>query len=154
MVTLVRSLRILKLQDPVRLSISYTQERLSRLKKRSRLHRRFSVGLTATFPSIFICETFILFSLNDIETCQRCGHMSSNPLCKACTLLEGLERGMADSGIVSNIRLICRYHIPDTKTFVCSSRQIEGGGNVMRKVPLQKVYERYLTSSRLRVVLQ
>jgi hypothetical protein len=36
------------------------------------------------------------------ETCQRCGYMSSNELCKACTLLEGLERGMANSGIVSS----------------------------------------------------
>jgi len=27
--------------------------------------------------------------------------MSSNDLCKACTLLEGLERGMANSAIVS-----------------------------------------------------
>ena len=26
--------------------------------------------------------------------------MTSNDLCKACTLLEGLERGMASSGIV------------------------------------------------------
>lgn len=36
-----------------------------------------------------------------IETCERCGYMSSNALCKACTLLEGLERGMANAGIVS-----------------------------------------------------
>ncbi|EEB87456.1 hypothetical protein MPER_15186 [Moniliophthora perniciosa FA553] len=33
------------------------------------------------------------------QTCKRCGYMSSNDLCKACTLLEGLERGMAGSGI-------------------------------------------------------
>jgi len=33
--------------------------------------------------------------------------MSSNPLCKACTLLEGLERGMAESGLVS-----CDYASP------------------------------------------
>lgn len=32
--------------------------------------------------------------------------MSSNELCKACTLLEGLERGMASSGIVSHLRFI------------------------------------------------
>ncbi|KAF8556264.1 hypothetical protein OG21DRAFT_1409396 [Imleria badia] len=31
------------------------------------------------------------------QTCKRCGYMSSNELCKACTLLEGLERGMANS---------------------------------------------------------
>lgn len=33
------------------------------------------------------------------QTCTRCGYMSSNALCKACTLLEGLERGMANAGI-------------------------------------------------------
>ncbi|KAI5122144.1 hypothetical protein M0805_000791 [Coniferiporia weirii] len=33
------------------------------------------------------------------QTCERCGYMSSNALCKACTLLEGLERGIADAGI-------------------------------------------------------
>ncbi|KZP00043.1 hypothetical protein CALVIDRAFT_476437 [Calocera viscosa TUFC12733] len=29
------------------------------------------------------------------QTCKRCGYMSSNDLCKACTLLESLEKGMA-----------------------------------------------------------
>ena len=38
---------------------------------------------------------------HDPETCKRCGYMSSNELCKACTLLEGLERGMANAVIVS-----------------------------------------------------
>ncbi|KAM6495484.1 hypothetical protein JOM56_008190 [Amanita muscaria] len=33
------------------------------------------------------------------QTCKRCGYMASNELCKACTLLEGLERGIADAGI-------------------------------------------------------
>ncbi|OCB86529.1 hypothetical protein A7U60_g6425 [Sanghuangporus baumii] len=33
------------------------------------------------------------------RTCQRCGYMSSNTLCKACTLLEGLERGIAEAGL-------------------------------------------------------
>lgn len=36
------------------------------------------------------------------ETCKRCGYMSSNELCKACTLLEGLERGMAAAAVVSH----------------------------------------------------
>ncbi|CAG8785554.1 19447_t:CDS:1, partial [Racocetra fulgida] len=26
--------------------------------------------------------------------CKRCGYMSSNELCKACMLLEGLNRGL------------------------------------------------------------
>ncbi|KAF9449550.1 cytoplasmic tRNA 2-thiolation protein 1 [Macrolepiota fuliginosa MF-IS2] len=38
------------------------------------------------------------------QTCQRCGYMSSNPLCKACTLLEGLERGSAESGLTERAR--------------------------------------------------
>ncbi|KAK1232797.1 cytosolic thiouridylase subunit Ctu1 [Marasmius sp. AFHP31] len=38
------------------------------------------------------------------QTCKRCGYMSSNDLCKACTLLEGLERGMAASGITERAR--------------------------------------------------
>jgi len=38
------------------------------------------------------------------QTCVRCGYMSSNELCKACTLLEGLERGMADAGITDRAR--------------------------------------------------
>nr|GAT45308.1 predicted protein [Mycena chlorophos] len=33
------------------------------------------------------------------QTCKRCGYISSNDLCKACVLLEGLERGMATAGI-------------------------------------------------------
>lgn len=28
-------------------------------------------------------------------TCSRCGYMSSNAVCKACSLIEGLERGVA-----------------------------------------------------------
>src|SRR6267154_2619099 len=34
------------------------------------------------------------------EKCKRCGYMSSNDLCKACSLLEGLERGMSTAAIV------------------------------------------------------
>ncbi|XP_061192110.1 uncharacterized protein LOC133200305 [Saccostrea echinata] len=32
-------------------------------------------------------------------TCERCGYISSNPLCKACILLEGLNRGLPRLGI-------------------------------------------------------
>ncbi|XP_046554128.1 cytoplasmic tRNA 2-thiolation protein 1-like isoform X2 [Haliotis rubra] len=31
--------------------------------------------------------------------CSRCGYMSSNPVCKACVLLEGLNRGLPRLGI-------------------------------------------------------
>ncbi|KAF8339198.1 uncharacterized protein EI90DRAFT_3040777 [Cantharellus anzutake] len=33
------------------------------------------------------------------RTCLRCGYISSNEICKACTLLEGLERGTAGAGV-------------------------------------------------------
>ena len=49
----------------------------------------------------FISGAHFLFA----ETCKRCGYMSSNELCKACTLLEGLERGMATAGVVSGRHL-------------------------------------------------
>lgn len=29
-----------------------------------------------------------------VGECERCGYMSSNKLCKACVLLEGLNRGL------------------------------------------------------------
>lgn len=32
-------------------------------------------------------------------TCERCGYMSSRKVCKACVLMEGLERGMPRLGI-------------------------------------------------------
>lgn len=47
-----------------------------------------------------VIESGVIVSLS--ETCKRCGYMSSNELCKACTLLEGLERGMANSVTVSS----------------------------------------------------
>jgi len=50
------------------------------------------------------------------ETCQRCGYMSSNALCKACHLLEGLERGMADAGLV-------RIHILLRRSSIISTSQ-------------------------------
>jgi cytoplasmic tRNA 2-thiolation protein 1 len=34
-----------------------------------------------------------------VTTCIRCGYMSSNKLCKACVLLEGLNKGMAKLAI-------------------------------------------------------
>jgi hypothetical protein len=34
------------------------------------------------------------------ETCLRCGYMSSNDICKACALLQGLESGLDRSALV------------------------------------------------------
>ncbi|KAJ9054859.1 cytosolic thiouridylase subunit Ctu1 [Entomophthora muscae] len=47
-------------------------------------------------------ETFQLKSsikLPPQKTCERCGYISSNLICKACVLLEGLNRGLPQLGI-------------------------------------------------------
>jgi cytoplasmic tRNA 2-thiolation protein 1 len=62
------------------------------------------------------------------QTCIRCGYMSSNDLCKACSLLEGLERGMSTAAITDrgrrkleaqgpapgNLRTIPFFHPPNS----------------------------------------
>lgn len=62
------------------------------------------------------------------QKCKRCGYMSSNDLCKACSLLEGLERGMSTAAISDkgrrkleaegpdNLRTIPYFHPPATVT--------------------------------------
>ncbi|KAN0113443.1 hypothetical protein V8E52_007724 [Russula decolorans] len=64
------------------------------------------------------------------QKCKRCGYMSSNDLCKACSLLEGLERGMSTAAISDkgrrkleaegpapdNLRTIPYFHPPTTVT--------------------------------------
>ncbi|CBQ68802.1 conserved hypothetical protein [Sporisorium reilianum SRZ2] len=37
----------------------------------------------------------------ELQNCRRCGYISSNEVCKACILLEGLERGTPQLGIGS-----------------------------------------------------
>lgn len=45
------------------------------------------------------------------KTCQRCGYMSSNDICKACVLLEGLNRGLPQLGIGKGTRVVSdSYH--------------------------------------------
>ncbi|KAI9016440.1 cytoplasmic tRNA 2-thiolation protein 1 [Phycomyces nitens] len=39
------------------------------------------------------------------KTCERCGYMSSNDTCKACVLLEGLNRGLPQLGIGKESRV-------------------------------------------------
>ena len=75
------------------------------------------------------------------ETCKRCGYMSSNDLCKACSLLEGLERGAAAAGIVSALCLL-----PGSNLSAYTSRRIERERKWMPKAQHQKGYGQYLTS--------
>jgi cytoplasmic tRNA 2-thiolation protein 1 len=44
--------------------------------------------------------------------CERCGYMASNALCKACVLLEGLNRGMPKLGIGKTAKM--RKKLSDT----------------------------------------
>ena len=43
--------------------------------------------------------------------CERCGYMSSMNLCKACNLLEGLNRGLPKLGIGKTQRLRKQYNL-------------------------------------------
>ncbi|OZJ02650.1 Cytoplasmic tRNA 2-thiolation protein 1 [Bifiguratus adelaidae] len=45
------------------------------------------------------------------QTCVRCGYMSSNELCKACVLLEGLNRGLPKLGIGKTERLRKQHNL-------------------------------------------
>lgn len=40
------------------------------------------------------------------KTCERCGYMSSNDVCKACVLLEGLNRGLPQLGIGKESKVV------------------------------------------------
>lgn len=41
----------------------------------------------------------VVEKLPEQGTCERCGYMSSRSVCKACVLVEGLERGLPRLGI-------------------------------------------------------
>ncbi|KAI8971871.1 cytoplasmic tRNA 2-thiolation protein 1 [Mycotypha africana] len=69
--------------------------------------RTFLKDLEAIRPSVIIDiiksgEAFEIKTgtkMPSQKTCERCGYMSSNELCKACILLEGLNRGLPNLGI-------------------------------------------------------
>ncbi len=85
---------------------SVRQARSSTLSTResswsSRMTQRcqHSVSRTCTFLSV---SQHKLTSVAPTETCTRCGYISSNALCKACVLLEGLNRGVPTLGVRSD----------------------------------------------------
>eukprot|EP00127_Corallochytrium_limacisporum_P004641 Clim_evm16s171 gene=Clim_evmTU16s171 len=45
------------------------------------------------------------------RTCERCGMLSSNRVCKACVLLEGLNRGLPKLGIGKESKMRRRHHM-------------------------------------------
>ncbi|KAI8972081.1 hypothetical protein BDB01DRAFT_845180 [Pilobolus umbonatus] len=61
-----------------------------------------SIRPTAIIDIIHSGEAFEIKSgtkMPSQATCTRCGYMSSNTLCKACVLLEGLNRGLPQLGV-------------------------------------------------------
>ncbi|KAI9295225.1 cytoplasmic tRNA 2-thiolation protein 1 [Neoconidiobolus thromboides FSU 785] len=61
-----------------------------------------AIRATSILDVIHSGEAFVLktnIKLPTQKTCERCGYMSSNQLCKACVLLEGLNRGLPKLGI-------------------------------------------------------
>ena len=76
--------------------------------------RAFLKDLEAVRPSAIID---IIFSGEQIAvkpdvklpqqaTCQRCGYIASNRFCKACVLLEGLNRGLPQLGVGKTGKLV------------------------------------------------
>ncbi|PNW71715.1 hypothetical protein CHLRE_16g666100v5 [Chlamydomonas reinhardtii] len=71
--------------------------------------REFIKDLEAARPLAIIdvirsAEDFVFAAASDEKlpqprTCERCGYISSQPVCKACVLLEGLNRGMPRLGV-------------------------------------------------------
>ncbi|KIR29003.1 cytoplasmic tRNA 2-thiolation protein 1 [Cryptococcus deuterogattii LA55] len=47
----------------------------------------------------FVLEQSVQRGMKALQTCLRCGYISSNDLCKACALLEGLESGLPRSAL-------------------------------------------------------
>ena len=47
----------------------------------------------------FVLKGDVVEKLPEQGTCERCGYMSSRRVCKACVLVEGLERGLPRLGI-------------------------------------------------------
>eukprot|EP00834_Sanchytrium_tribonematis_P000491 NODE_9_length_64580_cov_1.431941.p18 type:complete len:349 gc:universal NODE_9_length_64580_cov_1.431941:53202-54248(+) len=47
----------------------------------------------------------------DLKSCSRCGYMSSQDICKACILLEGLNKGMPKLGVYKTDKIRKKYDI-------------------------------------------
>lgn len=65
----------------------------------------------------------------ELQNCVRCGYISSNTVCKACILLEGLEKGTPQLGIGSEKS----RKIKDIRTDNAAKAQEEAGGE--RRIP-------------------
>ncbi|KIM29446.1 hypothetical protein M408DRAFT_15823 [Serendipita vermifera MAFF 305830] len=83
--------------------------------------RAFLKSLEVARPSVIIeiihsGESFEVaqeVKVKEQRTCVRCGYIASNELCKACTLLEGLERGIPQMGIRDGKKKHIEIEAPD-----------------------------------------
>ncbi|KNE71226.1 cytoplasmic tRNA 2-thiolation protein 1 [Allomyces macrogynus ATCC 38327] len=66
----------------------------------------------------------------DAGECERCGYMSSQRVCKACVLLEGLNRGLPRLGIGKTDRLRRRHNLHEATSPETLGRTIEHMANV------------------------
>ncbi|KAJ2835030.1 cytosolic thiouridylase subunit Ctu1 [Coemansia furcata] len=66
------------------------------LKKLERVRPSAILDIIHSGEAMHVAKDVQLASL---DRCQRCGYISSNAVCKACVLLEGLERGIPKLGI-------------------------------------------------------
>ena len=89
------------------------------------------------------------------ESCGRCGYMSSNPLCKACTLLEGLERGMAESGLVSYLLRtqiwIFRNNHPQTER---ARKKLEAEGPAPDNIRMIPYFNKFSGNPKLSITVE
>ncbi|CAG8736039.1 2226_t:CDS:2, partial [Dentiscutata erythropus] len=105
-------------EDQNRLNTLMKKKSLCMLTLRSSIIFRLSVythqnayrGHVRTFIKDLRPSAIIAFEIkNGVKlpvqgVCKRCGYMSSNELCKACMLLEGLNRGLPKLGIGKNFK--------------------------------------------------
>jgi len=73
----------------------------------------------------FQVDDVVVQGMKELRNCLRCGYMSSNDLCKACALLEGLEHGRAAAARVRVPSGIIFKVVRLTNTSICNRKQVK-----------------------------
>ncbi|KAJ2850176.1 cytosolic thiouridylase subunit Ctu1 [Coemansia brasiliensis] len=112
--------------------------------------RQFLKDLEAVRPSAIID---IIYSgeamkvaenvkLPTMTSCERCGYISSNSICKACVLLEGLERGVPKMGIAK----------ASSKQIEQDAPEVARRGKAVEPVHFEKLREKALNIRKQRML--